>query len=245
MNANITVADCREGLRTVSGAALIVADPPYNIGIDYGSGAAADRRSVADYVEWLREWVKAAAAALDDLGSLWAIVGQEYAGDYQIAIRDAGLHWRNTVTWRESFGVYCSKKFARCSRPMFYAVKNPRAFTFNREAFTVESARQRAGDKRANPAGKIMEDVWDVPRVCGTHGERVEGVPTQLPLAIVRRVVSGLTNPGDLVCDPFTGSGTTAVAACESGRRFVGFDISEQFAAIARERVASACGGAA
>ena len=233
--------DCLDGLRAVSGCALIVADPPYNIGIDYGGGGKADRRSVAEYVEWLRAWVKAAADALHDNGTLWLIVGQEFAGDYQIAIRDAGLHWRNTVTWRETFGVYCSRKFQRCSRPMFYAVKDSRRFVFNREEFAVQCARQAMGDKRANPAGKILEDVWTVPRVCGTHGERVKGVPTQLPLALVGRVVRGLSNAGDLVCDPFTGSGTTAVAACKSGRRFVGFDASAEYAAIARRRVAAAC----
>lgn len=239
----ITTGDCVAGLEALPAGSvdLVIADPPYNIGIDYGSGRKADRLADDHYIEWTRRWIAAAARVLADHGSMWVICGQEYAGDHQIAMRAAGLHWRNTVTWVESFGVNCCKKFNRTSRPMFYAVKHPRRFTFNVEALTVPSSRQlKYNDRRANPAGKILDDVWPISRVCGTFNERVEGVPTQLPLDLVRRVIGGLTRPGDLVVDPFTGSGTTAVVCVERGRRFHGFELREEFAAIARRRVAQA-----
>lgn len=76
--------------------------------------------------------------------------------------------------------------------------------------------------------------------MCGTLYERVDGVPTQLPLEIVRRVMCGLTRPGDFVVDPFTGSGTTAVICVKQGRRFHGFELREEFASIARRRAADA-----
>ena len=240
MNASIITGDCIEhlGAMPADSVNLIVADPPYNIGIDYGDGSRADRRSDADYIEWSRAWIAAAARTLAPDGAMWVICGQEYAGDHQLAMRDAGLHWRNTVTWVETFGVNCRKKFSRTSRPMFYAVKHPRQFTFNVEALTTASARQtKYGDKRASPGGKVLDDVWTIPRVCGTFRERVKGVPTQLPLALVRRIVLGLTRPGDLVLDPFTGSGTTGVVCAEYGRRFAGIELREQYAVIARERI--------
>jgi site-specific DNA-methyltransferase (adenine-specific) len=237
----ILTGDCLEHLAAMEPGTvdLVVADPPYNIGIDYGNGSKADRLTDAAYGAWVQQWIAAAARAIAPHGTLWIVCGQEYAGDHQLAIRAAGLHWRNTVTWRETFGVNCRRKFNRTSRPMFYAVKDPRRFTFNAEHLTVRSRRQEIGDRRANPAGKILDDVWTIPRVCGTFRERVDGVPTQIPLALVRRVVLGMSNPGDLVVDPFTGSGTTGVVCADSGRRFVGIELREQFAAIARSRIST------
>lgn len=238
--ATITVGDCIEQLAAMPAGSvnLVVADPPYNIGIDYGNGSRADRRADADYREWTREWIAAAARALARDGAMWVICGHEYADYHQGAMRDAGLHWRNTVTWVETFGVNCRRKFNRTSRPMFYAVKHPRRFTFNVEWLNTPSARQtKYGDKRASPAGKVLDDVWTISRVCGTFRERVPDVPTQLPLTLVRRIVSGMSRPDDLVVDPFTGSGTTAVVCVETGRRFHGIELREEYAAIARARV--------
>jgi len=238
MPVDIRVGDCVAGLQELPPGSvdLLVADPPYNIGIDYGDGKSADLVSASHYERWTREWIFAAANALSPFGSAFVICGHEYADFHQRALRDAGLHWRNTVVWVESFGVNCLRKFNRTGRPCFYYTRHRKDFTFNRSALTTQSARQRIGDKRANPTGKIFDDVWPISRVCGTFRERVAGVPTQLPLALVRRVVLGLSSPGDTVCDPFTGSGTTAVVCKETGRDFVGFELRESFAAIARKR---------
>jgi len=245
VTATITTGDCIEHLDELPTGTvnLVIADPPYNIGIDYGDGAKADRLTDAAYIDWTHRWIKAAARVLAPDGAMWVICGQEYAGDHQVAIRDAGLHWRNTVTWVETFGVNCRKKFNRTSRPMYYATKHRSRFTFNTEPLTVPSARQtKYGDKRAAPGGKVMDDVWTISRVCGTFTERVPGVPTQLPLALVQRVVLGITRPDDLVIDPFTGSGTTGVVCIEHGRRFQGYELREEYAAIARDRIGKAAG---
>ncbi len=241
MNATITTGDCIEQMAAMDAGSvnLVIADPPYNVGIDYGDGEKADRLPDAAYIEWTRRWIEAAARTLADDGAIWVICGQEYAGDHQNALRDAGLHWRNTLTWVETFGVNCRRKFNRTSRPMFYFTKHRTRFTFNVEALTTPSARQiKYGDKRANPAGKVLDDVWTISRVCGTFRERVPDVPTQLPLALVRRVVTGLTLPDDLVLDPFTGSGTTGVVCMQTGRRFRGIELRENYADIARARIA-------
>jgi DNA modification methylase len=242
MNYSITTGDCIEHMAALPPGTvnLVIADPPYNVGIDYGGGSRADRLPDATYREWTRRWIEAAARTLARDGAMWVICGQEYADYHQAAMRDAGLHWRNTVTWVESFGVNCRQKFNRTSRQMFYFTKHRTRFTFNVEALTTRSRRQELGDKRANPTGKLLNDVWTISRVCGTFHERVPDVPTQLPLALVRRVVRGLTRPGDLVLDPFTGSGTTGVVCIEHGRWFQGIELREEFAAIARDRIAKA-----
>ena len=148
------------------------------------------------------------------------------------------MEMRNRITWHETFGVYCQKKFGRTSRPIYYAVKDAKRFTFNREAVTVPSDRQtKYGDRRAAPGGKIMGDVWQINRVCGTFVERVAGVPTQLPETLVRRIVGVSSNPGDVVLDPFAGSGTVPAVAQAMGREAIGIELNPEYAEIARQRV--------
>lgn len=235
----IITGDCCEVLAAMDrdSVDLIVADPPYNIGIDYGTGAKADRRD--DYDIWCERWIGCCYMALKQTGSLWVISGQEHGADIDIAMRRAGFLIRNRITWHETFGVYCKNKFGRTSRPIYYAVKNERGFTFNRDAVTVPSARQEIyNDRRAAAGGKIMGDVWTISRVCGTFGERVKGVPTQLPQELVRRIVGVSSNPGDTVLDPFAGSGTTLAVAKEMSRVGIGIELNPDYARIAAERVA-------
>jgi site-specific DNA-methyltransferase (adenine-specific) len=241
MSHTIHTGDCLEVLSTIPAASvdLVVADPPYNIGIDYGEGAKADRRG--DYWPWCRQWIWLCDRVLRPHGSLWIISGQEHGAEIDLSIQLQGLTVRNRITWHETFGVYCHRKFGRTSRPIYYAVKDPHHFTFNREAVLVPSARQtKYRDRRAAAGGKIMGDVWEIPRVCGTFGERVAGVPTQLPLSLVERIIRVSSNPGDTVLDPFAGSGTTLVAAQSLGREAIGIEKSESYADIARGRLLEA-----
>jgi DNA modification methylase len=219
---------------------LILADPPYNIGVDYGSGPKADRRG--DYSEWCEAWVNACWRVLSRTGSIWIISGQEHGAEIDLALQQ---HFtvRNRITWHETFGVYCHNKFGRCSRPVFYAVKDPKSFTFHREAVLVPSARQeKYGDRRAAAGGKIMGDVWEISRVCGTFKERIKGVPTQLPAELVSRIIRVSSDEGDTVLDPFVGSGTTLAVAKMLGREGVGIEINAEYCEIAESRVANAAG---
>ncbi|MBA3890828.1 MAG: site-specific DNA-methyltransferase [Gemmatimonadaceae bacterium] len=90
---------------------------------------------------------------------------------------------------------------------------------------------------RYESAEKIT-DVWCLPTANGKNGHGAE-----FPLALPGRCIALSSDPGDLVIDPFLGSGTTALAALDLGRRCVGFDISEQYVALSRARVAAACAG--
>lgn len=214
---------------------LIVADPPYNIGIDYGMGAKADRRK--DYWEWCRKWIYLCNRVLKPSGSIWIISGQEHSAEIDLSLQLEGLTVRNRITWHETFGVYCHRKFGRCSRPIYYAVKDPKHFTFNKEAVTIPSDRQiKYGDRRAAAGGKIMGDVWTISRVCGTFRERVKGVPTQLPAELVRRIVGVSSNPGDQILDPFSGSGTVCAVGTEMGRQAIGIELNPEYAEIAKAR---------
>lgn len=239
---SIINGDVIEGLESVRDehgpARLIFTDPPYNIGIDYGDGEQADRLSDSAYMKWVRNWFALCWDCLTDDGSLWVMIGDEYAAEYAVELKATGYTIRSWIKWYETFGVNCSNKFNRTSRHIFYAVKDPASFVFNHEPVTRPSDRQtKYGDARAAAGGKVWDDVWQIPRLTGTCAERIPDFPTQLPLALVEPIVLCASMPGDLVVDPFNGSGTTGVAAVRNGRKYIGVEKSETFTDIANQRI--------
>ena len=236
---NVDVIDGLESVRDEHGPArLIFTDPPYNIGIDYGDGEKADLLSPQAYMKWVRKWLGLCWDCLADDGSLWVMIGDEYAAEYCTEIKATGFTVRSWIKWYETFGVNCSNKFNRTSRHIFYAVKDDKSFVFNPEPVTRPSDRQtKYGDSRAAAGGKLWDDVWQIPRLTGTCSERIPDFPTQLPLALVEPIVLCASMPGDLVVDPFNGSGTTGVASIQNGRKYVGIEKSERFADMADMRL--------
>jgi site-specific DNA-methyltransferase (adenine-specific) len=243
---DVRCGDClelfREPLVAPGSARLVFADPPYNIGIDYGAGAKADSLPDDVYMKWVKSWLDLCRDALAPDGSLWVLIGDEYAAEYGVAIKAAGFTVRNWVKWYETFGVNCQDKFNRCSRHLFYCVKGPARFVFHREAVNRPSDRQAEyDDARADPDGKNWDDVWGVnpelPRVVGTARERLPWFPTQLPEALLTPIVLCATDPGDLVVDPFSGSATSGVVAVRHGRRYLGIEKSKRYVKLSRLRL--------
>jgi len=236
---NMDVLDGLESVRDEHGPVrLIFTDPPYNIGIDYGEGEKADLLTPQAYMKWVRQWFSLCWDCLADDGSLWVMIGDEYAAEYCTELKATGFTVRSWIKWYETFGVNCSNKFNRTSRHIFYAVKDSSSFVFNPEPVTRPSDRQtKYGDSRAAAGGKIWDDVWQIPRLTGTCAERIPDFPTQLPLGLVEPIVLCASMPGDLVVDPFNGSGTTGVAAVRNGRKYVGIEKSKSFADMATMRL--------
>ena len=235
---SVIEGDCVEamgGIEPVS-VRLVFADPPYNLGIDYGNGPKADRLSPDRYLDWCRCWMAAAKRLLAPDGSMWVLSDPRWAGRFQSMLEDIGLHWWETIVWVETFGVYCETKFGRDHRSLFRFTLHQKRQVFHPER--VPSARQaKYNDRRANPAGRIPSNVWTISRVCGTFLERIPEFPTQLPLDLLSRVVTTASDPGDLVVDPFSGSATTGVACLELGRRYVGIELSTDYAEASLERL--------
>jgi site-specific DNA-methyltransferase (adenine-specific) len=223
---------------------LIVSDPPYNERIDYGAGFN-DARTPKEYVAWCGRWIQACYDALADDGSFWLIITHRWSPYLFHKAKRAGFHWRQTVTWYEPFGQNCTRKFNRCSRPILWFTKHRKRFVFNADAPEVRRPSDRQAiyrDKRGKPEGKLWDDVWGIkppiPRLARSHKkERIPGFPTQLPIRLLRPIVAGCSDVGDLVIDPFCGSATTGAACLELGRRFIGLERSETFANRARERL--------
>lgn len=237
---------------------LAFADPPFNIGYDYD--VYDDYREYGAYLEWTKRWMRGVCRALKPDGTFWVAIGDEYAAEVKVIARhDLGLTCRSWVVWYYTFGVNCTKKFSRSHAHLFHFVKDPRRFTFNDEAIRVPSARQLVyADSRANPKGRLPDDTWilrpqDVPdgfrpdedtwyfpRVAGTFKERAGFHGCQMPEQLLGRIIRCSSNPNEIVLDPFAGSGTTLVVAKKLGRRWLGIELSENYAARATERIEAA-----
>jgi site-specific DNA-methyltransferase (adenine-specific) len=160
------------------------------------------------------------------------------AGYVQTALDGLGLTWRNTIVWRYNFGPHQKGKFGLNHQQLLYYVADSGRFTFNADAVRVPSDRQtKYRDKRANPLGRVPGDVWHFPRVCGTFKRRVDHA-CQTPDELLDRIVLAYTNPGDLIIDPFAGSGSAGAAALRHGRRYLGCELSPETAEVARRRLA-------
>ncbi len=243
---------------------LVFADPPFNIGYLYHN--YNDEKGAGEYLDFSEKWMAAVHRALKPNGSFYLAIGDEYAADLAvIARRKLGFHMRNWIIWHYTFGQQTKKMFAKSHTHILYFSKNVpdkglSNITFNADAIRVASARQTTyGDSRANPKGKLPDDVWylrpqeapephfapdtdtwNVSRVCGTFKEREGWHGCQMPINVLNRIILASSNPGDIVLDPFNGSGTTTVAAALLKRQYVGIDQSEEYIAFARKRMENA-----
>ncbi len=252
--------DCIEGLNRLKPGTidLAFADPPFNIGYSYD--VYHDERDDDDYLSWSRQWMSGVRRALKPSGTFWLAIGDEYAAELKlIAQRDLGFTCRSWVIWYYTFGVNCKKAFSRSHTHLFHFVADPKQFTFNAAdpSVRVPSARQLVyADIRADSKGRLPDDTWilrpqDAPdgfrpeedtwyfrRVCGTFKERRGWHGCQMPEQLLGRIIKTCSRPGEVVLDPFAGSGTTLAAAKKLHRHWIGFEISPKYVERIQARLA-------
>lgn len=256
--------DCLDGLARLGAGTidLAFADPPFNIGYDYD--VYDDNRESDEYVRWSQKWMTGVYRALKLDGAFWLAIGDEYAAELKVAAQKIGFHCRSWVIWYYTFGVNCVRGFSRSHTHLLYFVKDPLAFTFNADnpMVRVKSARELVyGDRRANPRGRLpdntwilrpqdvpdsftsREDTWYFPRVAGTFREREGFHGCQMPEQLLGRIMRCCSNPLDVVLDPFAGSGTTLTVAKKLGRRWIGFELSQDYVKRIRQRLRLASAG--
>jgi site-specific DNA-methyltransferase (adenine-specific) len=250
--------DCVSGMASLPEGCidLVFADPPFNIGYDYD--VYDDRLDSQNYVDWSRQWMAQVRRVLKPDGTFWLAIGDEYAAELKLAAQPMGFHCRSWVIWYYTFGVHCHNKFTRSHAHLFHFVSDPERFVFNNASVRVPSARQLVyRDSRANPVGRMPddtwilrpqdlcdgfnadEDVWYFPRVAGTFKERAGFHGCQMPEQLMGRIIRACSNEGDIVLDPFSGSGTTLAVAKKLGRRWLGFELSPEYAKQGTSRLRS------
>ncbi|HVT81321.1 MAG TPA: site-specific DNA-methyltransferase [Phycisphaerae bacterium] len=254
---NLHNQDCIRGMNSLPEGSvdLAFADPPFNIGYEYD--VYEDKLAADEYLHWTRKWGAALVRALKPTGTFWLAIGDDFAAELKMIFqRELGLTCRSWCIWYYTFGVNCKTKFSRSHTHLFHFVKDRRSFTFNDDAIRVPSARQLVyADARSNPKGRLPddtwilrpqdlpqgfephEDTWYFPRVCGTFKERAGWHGCQMPEQLLGRIVKTSSNPGELVMDPFSGSGSTLIVAKKLGRKYLGFELSETYAKNVQARL--------
>ena len=216
----------------------IFADPPYflsNGGITCQNGRMVkvdkggwDKSRGAELNhEFNREWLRRCQRALKPNGTIWISGTQHVIFSVGFALQQLGFKILNDITWEKPNpppNLSC-RYFTHSTETILWAAKNAKS------RHTFHYAQMRAAN-----AGKQMKSVWRFkapPSAEKSHGKH----PTQKPLALLERCLLASTNPGDLVLDPFSGSGTTAVACARLGRRCVGLEIDATYIETARKRI--------
>jgi DNA modification methylase len=204
---------------------MCIADPPDNIGLAYDE--YDDNLSPSKYRDLLWHCVNAIQYA-DIVFISFNARHFPTMGSIVEKFPSDGISFRWLIQ-NVTFGYYAQKDFGYCFRPILRVMRNG-AETYP-DAVRVQSARQKLGDKRANPKGKIPGDCWEIPRVTGNSKQRRKWHKTQLHEDLYRRCLLYSCQPGDSVCDLFSGTGTLARASRGMDLDVTMVDISEGYCA--------------
>jgi modification methylase len=245
----ITVGDCVENLRRIPDASvdLVFADPPYNLQLegvltrpDMSVVDAVDDEwdkfsSFADYDTFTRAWLTECRRVLKPNGTLFVIGSYHNIFRVGTALQDIGFWLLNDIVWRKANPMpnFRGRRFTNAHETMIWASRDAKAknYTFNYEAL-----------KAGNEDCQVRSD-WYLP-LC-TGAERLKGDdgakahPTQKPEALLARIIMAASNAGDVVLDPFFGTGTTGAVAKKLGRHFIGLERDLDYIAHAERRIAA------
>ncbi len=244
--------DCIELVQRLSAESIdaTITSPPYCIGKDYENETSTED-FVANHTKLLPEIVRITKPG----GSICWQVGYHISNgvvtplDYiihQLMAKHPEMKLRNRIIWTFGHGLHPQKRFSGRHETILWFTKGS-DYSFNLDAVRVQQRypgkRAYKGDKKGqlsgNPLGKNPSDVWDLPNVKAQHPEKTDH-PCQFPIALAERLIKAVTKSGDIVFDPYMGSGTTAVAAFNLGRRFLGAEINRDYFEICKDRLALA-----
>lgn len=241
--------DCVNVMRSIPDGSvdLVFADPPFNLAKTYDEGID-DNRSTSKYLTWCYEWLSECVRILKPGGSLfvynipkWATYFSEYL--------NKRLTFRSWIALDMKFSLPLSGRLNPTHYALLYYIKGSKPNVFNNPRIPIQTCRHCGGEvkdyggykSKMNPLGVNVSDVWqDIYPV--RHKNTKNRAYNELPLKMLDRIISMATNPGDIVFDPFGGSGTTYVVAEILGRQWIGSElgncdvISNRFANLEKDR---------
>ena len=209
---------------------LIITDPPFAIDfkaqrLNYnrkGSNVIEGYQEIPEdeYGSFTRRWMAESARVLAPSGSMYVFSGWNRLRDILEGLDAAGLTTINHLIWKYQFGVFTKKKYVTSHYHILFVVKDPKHYTFNK-------------------IDHYPEDVWVISR---EYWKGRKKTPTKLPSELVKKILLYSSNQGDLVLDPFLGSGTVAYVAHQEGRHFLGFEVVPEYCAFARDSLSDTTG---
>jgi site-specific DNA-methyltransferase (adenine-specific) len=237
--------DCLEGMRLMDDGCvdLVITDPPF--AIDFKARRANYNRTqsrvlegyseVASeaYHEFTRAWMEQVRRVLKPSGSMYVFSGWNNLRHILNALDELGFTTVNHIIWKYQFGVVTKRRFVTSHYHCIYVCLDERLRCF----FPFSRFSQNARD----PEGRSLhyrdkEDVWVIKREYWSGDEKT---PTKLPAEVIEKILLYSSRKGDLILDPFLGSGQVAVLSKALGRRYVGFEVVKQYYALAQKRLAT------
>ena len=242
---SIIEGDCIEAMDALPAGSvdMIFADPPYNLQLSGELHRPNNSRvdgveddwdkfaTFADYDRFTHDWLSAARRILKPTGSLWVIGSYHNIFRVGATLQDLGYWVLNDIIWRKTNPMpnFRGKRFTNAHETLIWCAKSEAAKpTFNYQAM------------KALNDGIQMRSDWLFPICSGSERLKIDGRkahPTQKPEALLHRVLLAASNPGDLILDPFFGSGTTGAVAKRLGRDWIGIEREADYIDIARDRI--------
>jgi len=225
---------------------LTVTSPPYNIGKAYEVVKA-----IEEYIEWTANWTQKIHRVTTSDGAFWLNLGYFPLPDKGKAIPIPYLVWDRVpffliqeIVWNYGAGVAGKLFFSPRNEKFLWFVKDPLNYIFNldevRDPNVKYPNQKKNGKLKCNPIGKNPTDVWQIAKVTSgkdrSSKERTSH-PAQFPIELIRRIVLASSNEGDVILDPFAGSGSSLEVAIRTGRKAIGFEINGEYVDTAISRI--------
>ena len=219
--------DCLQGFQKIKNgsAHLVLTDPPFAIEFQkVGSQYNRKQENVLQgyneikqehYFEFTKQWLGECKRVLSSNGSMFLVSGWSNLRDILNAVQEVGFETINHLIWKYQFGVFTKKKFVSSHYHILFLVKDKKNYTFNK-------------------IDHYPEDVLYIKREYWANKVKT---PTRLPEELVSKLIAYGSNQGDVVLDPFMGSGTTAVCAKKANRYYLGFEVVKDYYEFAKKRV--------
>lgn len=235
--------DCIEGMKYIPDNTidLVITDPPF--AIDFKAKRNNYHRTASRVIEGYNEipkeeyynftlnWMKEVYRVLKESGSMYVFSGWNNLKDILVAIDELGFITVNHIIWKYQFGVVTKRKFVTSHYHCLYVCKNDE----KRKFFPYSRYGKEEDDKDGGSLHyKDKEDVWIIKREYWTGDQKT---PTKLPAELIKKILMYSSEEGDVVLDPFLGSGQVAVVSKMLNRQYIGFEIVKEYYEFAKERL--------
>ena len=237
--------DCIDGMKAIPDGKidLVVTDPPFAINFkakkaNYNRTASRvlsgyNEITKENYYEFTLNWMSQCFRILKESGGMYVFSGWNNLADILNAIEEIGFITVNHIIWKYQFGVVTSRKFVTSHYHCLYICKNDK----KRKFFPYERfSKEEKNNQGRSLHYKDKEDVWEIKREYWTGDEKT---PTKLPAEIIKKILQYSSEEGDLVFDPFLGSGQTAVVSKLLKRNYIGFEIVKEYFDFISKRLKS------
>ncbi|MCI7352075.1 MAG: site-specific DNA-methyltransferase [Ruminococcus sp.] len=232
---NLICGDAIEELKKLpdSSVDLITTDPPYNLNKDYGK--CNDKLEHDQYLDFSRQWINECYRILKSNGTIYVFMGMKYISYIYKMLEDTGFHFNSWITWFYTQGIGKTKGFSPRHDDILMFTKHEKDFTFNLDEIRVPQKFYRSVN---NMRGANPGNVWEFSHIHYCNAKRQQH-PTQKPEGLFERMILASSNKGDIVLDPFGGSGTCIHVCQHTDRKCISIDNNPDYIQMAQDRLDS------